>query len=278
MTMQKPTVICILLILLLNSCRVTKEISAGEEALNLKTEREFFAAFYENTFQYNTLSARLQFEIAMPSGNSASSRGQLRIIKDNRLQLSIQPMLGIEAIRAELTPDSIKIVNRLNKWYMVDAFDNLKGNTAIDFNFSNLQSLFTNRLFLPGETGLTAEQFNFFRWEQTQTGYILRTNDRTGFQYAFSSDANEKLYATEIKDADALFSLQCDYLNFRAVDRQFFPMQLNIRLNTESNAQYSLSLQFSQIEIDAPLSLSFPVPTNYRQVSFQQMLQSFTAQ
>lgn len=278
MLVKQTTFICILLIIMMNGCRSKKEVSATEGVLNLKTEREFFASFHENTLRYNTLSARLRFDIETSSGKSVGSRGQLKILKDDRLQLSVQPMLGIEAIRAELTPDSIKIVNRLNKWYMAEDFNNIKGNVAIEFNFSNLQALLTNRLFLPGEKELAVEHFNLFRWEQTQTGYTLRTNDRTGFMYTFSSDASEKLYSTDIKDRESPFSLNCEYSNFQPVDRQLFPMRINLRLNAENMTQYSLFLDFSQVEIDTPLSLNFQIPADYRQVGLQQILQSFDIQ
>ena len=268
-----PVVLCMLTISILNSCRTTKDVSVTDRSLGLKTEASFFAAYNDKAFQYNTLSAHIQFDIVL-SGNEMSSRGQLRMMKDERIQIFIQPLLGIDVIRAELTPDSIKIVNRLNRWYMIDAFDHIKGNTEIDFNFYNLQALITNRLFLPGEINLTDDKFNLFGWEQTHTGYLLQTSDRNGLQYAFTADSNEQIITTVIKDDATHYMLDCSYKNFLPAGHQSFPTNLHIRLHTESKEQYSLALSFSRVEVDTPLTINFPIPTNYQRVSLSQIINS----
>ena len=271
---QRLITLCVLIISILSSCRSSKNITAGGEALTLKTEKDFYAAFQAQSFQYRTFSARVQFELTLSSGSETSSRAQLKILRNERLQISIQPLLGIEAFRAELTPDSIKIVDRLNRRFLLASIDEIQGSTEIDFNFYNLQALFTNQLFLPGEITIADHQFDRFRWELTGTGYLLRTEDRTGLHYAFAADANEKLSATEIRDVLSNYTLQCNYDNFRPVDRQLFPMDLSVRLHTGVNAQSALSLSFSRIEVDVPMEMDFPIPANYQRVSLQQILNS----
>jgi hypothetical protein len=271
---QCIALLIVLSVVMLSSCRTTKNVTVSSSVLTVKTAEAFFAAYTDKTFQFHTLSARIQFDIATSSGTEISSRGQLRMVNDDRIQIFIQPLLGIEAIRAELTPDSIKIVNRLNRWYMIEAFDHIKGETEIDFNFYNLQALITNRLFLPGEINLTNDRYKLFRWEQTQNGYLLRTSDRNGLLYAFMADLNEQLVVTEIKDNATNYMLDCNYANFQPVDRKLFPMNLHIRLHTENQAQHSLALHFSRVEIDQPTEMNFPIPANYQRVSLQQIIHS----
>ena len=268
--------LCVLIISMLNGCRSSKEMTTSGEALTLKTESDFYAAFQEQSFRYQTFSARVQFEVTLVSGKETSARAQLTILRNVRLQISVQaPILGIEVFRAELTPDSIKVVDRLNRRFLIDSFDNMMESVAVDFNFYHLQALFTNRLFLPtGETDLSASQFNRFRWQQTNTGYLLRTDDRTGMYYTFTADQNEKLSATEIRDELSNYTLHCRYDNFRPVDRQLFPMDIYFRLLTANNPQGSLSLSLSRVEVDTPLEMNFSIPANYRQVSLQEILYS----
>ena len=268
-------VACFLLIVFtFNSCRSTKNLATNNRVLPLKTAPSFFSAYQDKAFQYNTLQTRIQFDITTSSGNGMGSRGQLKMVKNERIQLSIQPLLGIVAIMAEITPDSIKIVNRLNRWYMVESFDHIKGDMAIDFNFFNLQDLLTNRLFLPGETNLTDNQFNLYDWEQTATGYLLRTNDQNGLQYAFAADSHEKIVMTEMIDPSTGYMFDCNYQNFQSAGSQLFPANLLIRLQTANNEHHSLTLNFSRIEIDVPFSTNFPVPANYQRVSLMQIIDS----
>ena len=275
--LQRLVALSILIITMLSGCRSSKQMTTGGETLTLKTERDFYAALQAQSFRYQTFSARVQFEIMLSSGKEASARAQLTIQRNDQMQISVLvPVLGIEAFRAELTPDSIKVVDRLNRRFLMESIDGMKGNTAIDFNFYNLQALFTNRLFLPGETetDFSADQFSRFRWEQTHTGYLLRIGDRTGMNYAFTADQDEKLSATEIRDESSNYTLYCNYETFRPVDRQLFPMNIHFRLYTENNTQGTLSLAFSRVEVDVPLAMNFPVPANYRRVSLQEILYS----
>jgi len=267
--------IFILFIFTLNSCRTTRNISTSVESRTLKSEKEFYISFLEKSFQYHTFSARVQFDIVMASGNEMSSRAQLKILKNERLQISIQlPVLGTELFRAELTPDSIKIVDRMNRRILIEPFDKIQEISQIDFDFYKLQALFTNQLFLPGEISLSENTFNRFRWEPTRSGYLLSTEDRSGLQYAFTADSNEKLSVTEIRDISTQLIIKYMYENFRSVDRQLFPMNINMRLFAENKPQGSLALNFSRVEIDAPLEMSFPIPANYRQASLQEILSS----
>ena len=113
----------------------------------MKTEEAFFSSVLERSFRFNTLSARLRLDFTGQQ-QEFSSRVQLKMIYNDRMQLSFLPFLGIEVFRIELTDDSVKILDRMNKRYMVDTYDNIKGKTDIDFNFRNLQALFTNQMFV----------------------------------------------------------------------------------------------------------------------------------
>ena len=81
-------------------------------------------------------------------------------------QISVQPFLGIELFRAVISTDSIKLIDRVNKRYVAENYEQIKGQTRLEFNFYNLQALFTNQLFLPGQQTVTAKQFNKFRLNQ----------------------------------------------------------------------------------------------------------------
>lgn len=260
-------------LLLLAGCRTTRDLT-GESAGALKAEEEFFHALCDQSLQFQTLSTRLQFNLEMASGKELSSRGQLKIEKDNRLQISIQPILGIEMFRIELTPDSVKLLDRMNKRYLVEDYAHLKGKSKVDFNFYNLQALFTNQLFLPGETILSGNAYKRYHWEQTTDGYILKTKDKLGLEYLFSADQDEKLYSAKITDM-ADYTLQWDYTNFKAVENQLFPMKMNGYLSTKNDSKNSITLNYSRIEIDTPLDLKFTIPSGYQRVNFSQVMNMF---
>ena len=100
----------------------------------------------------------------------------MKMVKDSAFQLSVQPFLGIEIFRIELSRDTIKVVDRMNKRYMIENYSNLQGQTPIEFNFYNLQALFTNHLFIPGEQGVSRKHYN--RFKLNQEGPVARSRPR----------------------------------------------------------------------------------------------------
>ena len=133
----------------------------------------------EQAFKYETLTARLNVDLNLP-GNNMSSRVDLKMVKDSAFQLSVQPFLGIEVFRAEISVDSVKVIDRMNKRYVADNYANLKGQTPIEFNFYNLQALFTNRLFLPGQQGISPKLYNRFKLKQDGPAAEIQVKRRDG--------------------------------------------------------------------------------------------------
>jgi hypothetical protein len=246
---------------------------ATAETTLLKAEEAFFHTLRQHAFQYNTLTARVQFELTLTEGKSFSSRANLKIRKNNRIQLSIQPLFGIEAFRLELSPDSILIIDRFNKRYLSEAIGERKGDTPVNFNFYNLQALFTNQLFLPGETEVPANAGRCFRWIQTEAGgYALQTEDLARLQYVFMADSEERLYSSRIVDPTTHYALHWDYADFRPAGEQLFPMKAKAGWFVDDDAKGALAITYSRLDTDAPVDIQLAIPKGYERVDLSQIL------
>jgi hypothetical protein len=134
-----------------------------------------------------------------------------------------------------------------------------------------LQALFTNRIFLPGETEWPADAFLRFRCEPDTQGYIFRTRDPDGLNYLFTS-RNETLYATEIAD-DTRHVLRLDYGAFSLVgEKQPFPTEINTEWRVNNEVKASLAVRYSHIDLNRPVDIRFDIPKNYEQVGLSQIL------
>ncbi len=239
----------------------------------MKTEEAFFASVLDHSFQFNTLSARMKLDFSGMK-NEFSSRVHLKMIYNDCLQLSVQPILGIEMLRIEITNDSIKILDRMNKRYMVDSYENLKGETKIDFNFQNLQALFTNRLFVPGEDGISTKHYRNFRISKNNNLAELKLKDRSGSFYTFTADGEEKLLSTMIKNKRQTQTVTWDYSDFQTIGKQRFPMKMTTRLLAENQIQGTAIFTFSTPEINNPLKMDFNIPSGYTKVTLDQIINS----
>jgi hypothetical protein len=237
------------------------------------TAAHSFHSLRARSLEYRTLSARLHIELAAGAEKSFSSRAGLKILRDRTLQISIQPLAGIEVMRIEFSPDSVKVLDRMNKRYLADSFENLRGDMPPALNFYNLQALFTNRIFLPDETAWTDSAFARFRCEPAThgEGYIFRTQDAHGLDYLFTS-SGETLSATEI--AGASHTLHLDYASFSSVGEsgQPFPTEIRAEWRVGDENGGSLAIRYSHIDIDRPLDIRFDVPKNCERVGLLQIL------
>jgi hypothetical protein len=239
------------------------------------TAARSFHSLHARLPDYSTLSARLHIELATGTEKSFSSRATLKILRDRALQISIQPLAGIEVMRIEVSPDSVKMLDRMNRRYMADSFANSGSDMPPALNFHNLQALFTNRIFLPDGTASPDSAFARFRTEPAQhgQGFIFHTQDAHGLHYRFTS-SGDTLAVTEI--ADASHTLRLDYAAFSPVGEglQPFPTEIRAVWRADRKTEVSLAIRYSHIDIDRPVDLRFDVPKNCRRVSLSQILKS----
>ena len=237
-----------LLLSMLTGCKSSKKVGTVESA-SVKAHNEFFQSVEDQSFQFRTLTARLNVDLDIP-GKQMSSRVDMKMVKDSAFQLSVQPFLGIEIFRIELSRDTIKVVDRMNKRYMIENYSNLQGQTPIEFNFYNLQALFTNHLFIPGEQGVSRKHYNRFKLNQEGPVAEIKTKDAMGLFYTFKADGEEKLLSTYVADPSDRYALQWLYEDFRLVDRQPFPMLMDVQVLKNGNPEGGVKIHYSRIQLD----------------------------
>ena len=265
--------ICLLLLLTLGGCKSSKKVGTVVSGA-AKSQQVFFQAMEEQALHYQTLTARLGVEINLPNFQVNSTRVDLKMIKDSAFQLSVQPLLGIEVFRLELSRDSIKVLDRMNKRYLAENYESLRAQTPIAFNFYNLQALFTNRLFLPGEQIVSESQYSRFRLDQSGSTALIQTKDPMGLRYMFEADGEEKLLATEITDAQGQYRLRWNYADFRMVEKQIFPQLMTVEAFKDGHAEGNIQWGFTRMRLDEPVKLDFVIPAKYTRITLEQLVRT----
>ena len=263
----------LLLLLILGGCKSSKQVGAVAPGV-AKAKQVFLQAMEEQALHYQTLTARLGVEINLPNLQVNSTRVDLKMIKDSAFQLSVQPLLGIELFRIEVSRDSIKVLDRMNKRYLAENYEALRAQTPMTFNFYNLQALFTNRLFLPGEQTVSQSQYDRFRFDQSGTTVLIQVKDPMGLRYTFEADGEEKLLATEMTDAKGQYRLRWGYADFRVVEKQTFPQLMTVEAFKEGNSEGNIQWGFTRMRLDEPVKLDFVIPAKYTRITFEQLVRT----
>ncbi|MDR3266218.1 MAG: DUF4292 domain-containing protein [Tannerella sp.] len=268
---KQIAVLC--MIFLLSGCKTSKVNTASSDEI-LKTEETFFSSVLDNSLHFNTLTSRLKIELATPD-KELSARAVLKMRNDDVISISVQPFLGIEAFKIELTKDSVKLIDRLNKRYMIESYEQIKGEMVIDFNFNNLQALLSNSMFIPGKDKLDAKAFRFFRYTKSRGKEAeFSIKGTTGFTYRFVADSEEKLLSTTIRDNSGVNMLKWDYDNFQNMGDKRFPAKMTAHLLSDEKEKGTVTLLFSDPVIDTQITTDFKIPAGYKQVTLSQIIKT----
>jgi len=270
---KQQTFVCFLagIIILLSGCKTTRQTTVALSKMN-KDER--IESIQNQSIPFNTLSSPLRFSFqTKKKKNTTSANAQLRIIKDQIIQLSVRiPLLGTEVARISIMPEQIIIIDRINKRYVSEPIQKLKEITAFDFDFYSLQALFTNQLFIAGKPAITPADYKTFQWSEDKFLSKLNNIDTQGINYDFVSDYTNRIVQTEMYKEKAKADLNWSYKNFGLTSNSLsFPMQMTMEL-TVPNDLITLNLALNSVDIDTDFKLDTTIPKGYQPVEMEQII------
>jgi len=208
------------------------------------------------SFQYFSAKGRMQIE---EEDGKVSSGVTVRMLRDSVIWISVVPGFGIEAARLKITPDSVYMVNRLQRNYFVGDYTLIKDKFKVDVDFKIVQAILLGN-YIPSATGeekeIAASPLQHLRQEQED---LLIDQ--------FLDIANAKLKKLTIKDQKTKNSINVDYSQFEQVNNQPFAKNALIVVQQnqgEKSAGAIVSIEYNKVNLDEEvLSFPFSVPSGY---------------
>ena len=249
----------------ITSCKTTKET-----AMKSYEARELFSLVADNGLEYQTFSGKMKASLRAGK-NDIDINAYLRIIKDEKLQLSFQmPILG-EMFKFAVSKDSLILIDRINKRFVAESMQDIKQTSSFDFNLYNLQALFTNQLFLAGKPAVTTADFQLFTVNQEKEQAFLTAKDKY-INYTFTVDYTDRIRNSMMTGNSGNATMNWSYDNFSLLEnKSLFPMQMGVNLNSSTN-KLSLNLAFSKIDLDKDIDIDFNIPKKYNRITLAQAL------
>lgn len=192
------------------------------------------------------------------------SNGVLKVKKDEWLQLSLQPFLGIEVFRLEVTPKEILIIDRLHKRYIQEPTRKLKKEWRSVANFNNLQALFFNQLFVT--------DFSEATFSTSENRLIEHAK---GYYKTFDFDTSNELTNSLVSNLDRTLFLDWQYEEFKQVDESlYFPCLHRLQLFFLEKAS-SGTITYKRVYLNRNLEKKTTISSNYKRVTLEQLMQQF---
>lgn len=271
MNMRPNRIILPLLILVMIGISACK---TGRKAVRPTEEKDLKSLVQDHCdADFKTLEGKMMLKLTNKE-KQYSSRATLRILKDSAIQLSIQPLLGIEAARLVVTPDRVTCIDRINQYYFQEETKSLSGNLQSVFNYSVLQSLFTNQLFLLKKAKLTGSDYNAFSMEKQLSGETVLTEKKHSSKVSslFTFSPENDLSETFIGNKEQTSYVLWGYKEFETMENEtLFPTEMMIQafFNNESA---KLNLSFNYVNYDKTVNISDSFSKNYSKITVEQLL------
>lgn len=265
-----------LLIAGFNSCKSKRQIVAAAP-VEEKVDVDLFTDILNNQLNFKTFSSRLNLNLSSGT-KSLSSKASLRIVKDKAIQLSVQPLFGVEMLRLYADPDSLVLLDRMNKRYVKESIEDVKKVYPVGFDFKTLQSLLTNQVFVSGQSDVIYSDYEKFSTGQvSDMYYLLKSVDKkSGIEYGFTIDGNDRIALTHLLEPKDNYSLNWKYDDFVKETYKTFPHKMDVAL-ASAKRKVNVGLEFSGIALDEDFDLQISVPGSYTRATISDIVKILTA-
>lgn len=138
--------VCSIVLLILAGCKGGKElISERPVSQEVRNNFESLMASYPD---WNTFSAKGSADLSFGASGSLSASTQLRMVRGEVLQISVRIILGIEVARLYMTPDSLFLVNKMQKQYVAASLQEIGERLSSPVSLQTVQDALLGRIFL----------------------------------------------------------------------------------------------------------------------------------
>lgn len=222
---------------------------------SLATIKQTVEKMKAGRLDFTTFSAKINVDYQGADGKKYDVNANVRMYKDSVIWISITAIFGIEGLRAYITPDSVKIINKQDKVFTARSVNYLQEVTALPLDLSTLQDiLIGNPVFLDS---------NIVSYSRTDNNISLLSLGQF-FKNLLTLNANGRIENSKLDDIDRNRSRTCNlsYADYESKKGPEFSTKR--RITVAERSKLDIKLDFKSYDFNETLSFPFSVPRNYK--------------
>jgi len=218
---------------------------------------------------------KANIKLVLNKDTDFSFKGQIKIVRDSIIYGSFQVALGIEALRFKITPDSVVVLNRIQKEYYSLPIDQLSSKLNVYIDYYDIQDILLGELFIYGPR---KGKRRFFRKSDVvyDNGYHFTSSDLDSYSFNKNEEDDVSLYNQSF-DIDAFFNTVKNSVRFSANNRRFdinyLPTdnpyfkysELNLSVG-DLVSQIILNMKIVSVRAEQS-TIRFSIPSNYKKMN-----------
>jgi hypothetical protein len=213
-----------------------------------KEEKVFFET-QEIDFEKLKIKSKISIKTTKIDQNIPAT---IHVKKDSVIWISIA--LGLEAARVSINPDSIFLLDRLNRKYYKVSFKELSENFDFELNFNMVQSLLVGNLPIKIDSGDVYKKLGEFN-------SISQTRNEIEIENRFDLEKS-KLFYINATDKKTNTKLNIDYKSFVNEDNKLVPTIISLLISGKNEAK--IEFEHSKFDfLDRNIRFPFNIPKGY---------------
>jgi len=274
------------LLLAMFSCKAPKTLTTVK--LKPVGTNKLIRNIEENAFQYEGLEVKritCQYET---SDDKLSFKANLKMLKDKYILMTLSK-LNIPVGRLLLTPDSVKMVNYIEKSYFLKDYGYLSKFVNADIDFYDVQSILANDIFSYrddqrdndfkefvsyADSGLYVlqslknrklEKIKRKQKDEKIDRYLKKLDEENFIvQYLYVDPVTYKIRQVILDDKSADKKLRINFSDFEPVQDQLYPGNIEVRF-TAPEDYLRIKIRLSKFSTESDPDIHFNIPDKYKQ-------------
>ena len=263
------------------SCKSYYEL--GVKKARPMSDNKLYNGLQDSSLNYSSFYVKKFSASYSADGIKKSFKGTMKIQKDSLILITITaPVGGIEVARLLVTPDSVKMIDRLKKRYFIDDFGFFADKLNMELDFNSFQSILTNSLFSVVNNEKEKAFIRNFDGKIVDNKYIfvsekarkidrklkkdkIRKLNRFGYQRFDIDPSLMRITDVLVKEFDDARNISIKYRDFTPFENRKFPQRLSFEVQDPKHL-LSCNVKFNKISFNEKLRFSFKISDKYERI------------
>jgi len=227
--------------------------SCSKKLINLneynlpKSDLEIINQAYSNNPNYNHLNLKGIASIIIDDEETKFNIN-LKMIKDSVIWLSVRErVIGIELLRVKFTPDSLYLLNRIEKSFFIKSTSQLKDTIVFNLSFDDFQQIL----------------FSNFTFPNSPYSYSIHNENYQLISQNESYNFDKKFRLKEAKITNFEYLINISFMKYNNIDN--FPRELDLSILSKSN--FDVNIIYTKVDFNEYPSFLFNIPNSYYEIN-----------
>ena len=196
---------------------------------------------------WECVTGKVALALDMGAKGTTKVNATLRMKRGEVIQFSVAPLLGIEVVRMEISPQGILVLDRLNKRYVQASFEQVN-------NWARTDDASLFRISVEGDNAL------------------LEAKSSKVLTYSFCTSADSGLLQeSRIGVKGTGYTLNWKYDDFQRLDARPFPQHMGLTIGGVK-PEVALDMKLSRLSVDNGWESHTNIPSRYKKIEVEELV------